>query len=153
MTRKTSTFRQLSVNGIGNMNAVKTISAIILGLSLLALVVLAVATLFSTGGSGVLLGTEAGLEASTARWSALGESYAPDYEAVAAASSARYSAMGEALARSQGGTAELGRWKALGERYSPDFMTVAAVGSARYSALGDLHLSRIQAGNEASAAR
>ncbi|NIV31886.1 MAG: hypothetical protein GWN58_21090, partial [Anaerolineae bacterium] len=73
MTRKTSTFNQLSVDGIGNMHAVKAISAIILGLSLLALVVFAVIALFSTGGSEISLGTEAGLEASSARWGALGE--------------------------------------------------------------------------------
>ena len=73
MTRKSSTLSQLSVNGMGNIHAVKTISAIILGLSLLALVVVAVVMLLSAGGPEVSTGTAAGIEASSARWSALGE--------------------------------------------------------------------------------
>ena len=120
MTRKSSTLSQLSVNGMESVQVLKTISAIILGLSLLALVVVAVIMVFSAGGPEVSTGTAAGIEASSARWSALGESYAPDYEAVAAASSARYSAMGESLARSKASVADVARWNALAERFTPD---------------------------------
>lgn len=43
----------------------------------------------------VLSRVAAGIDASSARWAALGATYAPDYEAIATVNSARWAALGE----------------------------------------------------------
>ena len=74
-------------------------------------------------------------------------------EAGIEASAARWSAMGEYFARMKALAADAARWNALGESFTPDYGTIAAVSSARYSALGDLYRGKIEAGIEASSAR
>jgi hypothetical protein len=78
--------------------------------------------------------------ASTARWVALAEQFAPDLEASAAASSARYSAMAAALGRAVS-DASTARWIALGKAYAPDYEKIAAASAARWTALAD-HYTR-----------
>ena len=57
--------------------------------------------------------------ADTARWTALGEQYTPDYETIAAVSSAR--------------------WSALAGYYGTDYSAIADVSSARWSALAEVY--------------
>lgn len=52
-------------------------------------------TLISAVRPEVSSGVAAGIEASSARWAALGATYTPDYEAIAAVNSARWAALGK----------------------------------------------------------
>jgi hypothetical protein len=67
--------------------------------------------------SSVTHDTEAGVDASSARWTALGAYYTAKYEAAAAASSAR--------------------WTALGAYYTAKYEAAAAASSARYEAIAE----------------
>ena len=106
MARKSGTFSQMSLSRIENLRVIKTVSVVALGLGVLGLAIALIAMVVTAAGSGVTMGTLTGLEASAARWSALGESYAPDYEAVAAVSSDRWTSMGEFVARSRARSAD-----------------------------------------------
>lgn len=68
---------------------------LVVGLIAMVLVVAAIISMVFAVRLDVSSGVAAGIEASSARWVALGGAYGPDYEASADASSARWSAMGE----------------------------------------------------------
>ena len=162
MTRKSNTFGQLSVNGIGTINTVKAVSAGILGLSLLALVVIVAGMLLSAGQAQLPSGTAAGLEASSARWTAIGEVFAQekalaarDYGRIASVSAARYSALGDFYQGkiAAGVEASSARWAALGRSFAANYEAISDASSARWSALGDFYRGKVEAGLEASSAR
>jgi hypothetical protein len=174
-SQNSSTLKQASLNRLENIQVVKMIAAIALGLGLVALAVVVVMLVFSADGTDAESATAAGLEASSARWSALGESYAPDYEAIADADSARYGALAEryvpdyeraaaansarwtamavAVSEAEARTADAARWSAMAERYAPDYKSIAQTSSDRWSAVGELYRSKVEAGLDASAAR
>ena len=84
-----------------------------------------------------------GIDASAARWNALGAHYAPDYEAIAAVNSARWNALGAYFgADSKARVADAARWNALGAHYAPDYEAIAAVNSARWNALGESYAAK-----------
>jgi hypothetical protein len=88
--------------------------------------------------------TVSGIEADSARWTALAASYAPDYAAAAAASSARYQAMAqyfgaESARHERGVAADTARWAALATQYPARYERSAAAGSARYQALAQYY--------------
>jgi ketosteroid isomerase-like protein len=107
-----------------NLGQIKP-SVVVMGLVLLLLAAATAVLVALVVNPGPPSGIEAGIEASAARWSALGAHYAkPDYEAIASVNSARY----EALARhygqevtnlERGQQANTARWVALGEYYAP----------------------------------
>jgi hypothetical protein len=106
------------------------------------------------------LDLERSLEASSARWSALGEYYTTRYEAAAAASSARYSALADHYnARYEAAAlASSARYQALAEFYGAGGYPSVAAGvdasSARWSALGAYYAQRYyEATATASSAR
>ena len=107
MTRKTNTLNL--TNSMEHFTTVKLISAIVLVLSVLALTVVAALTVPSLIAPAVQNGTAAGVDASTARWTALGEYYS-----------------GESTAR----TADAARWPSLGEFFAHDYEGVASIDSA-----------------------
>jgi hypothetical protein len=67
-------------------------------------------------------GIEAGVDASSARWAALGAYHTTKYEAAAAASSAR--------------------WAALGAYYTAKYEAAAAASSARYQAMAEWYIQK-----------
>ena len=73
-------------------NQVLALGLILVALLLASASVYLLAPVLSTGGSS---GAAAGIEAASARWSALGAFYMARYEAAAAASSARWQALGQ----------------------------------------------------------
>ena len=83
-----------------------------------------------------------GIDASAARWNALGAHYAPDYEAIAAVNSARWNALGAYFTESKARVADAARWNALGAHYAPDYQAIAAVNSARWNALGEWYAAK-----------
>jgi hypothetical protein len=133
MEHKSATLDLVGIDLKGSFLGHRGTPTVVAGLVVLLLSVVAVAGglfLFEPGASS---GIAAGIEATSARWSALGASYAPDYETIAEVSSARYTA----LARSFGRSADSARWAALGASYAPDYETIAEVSSARYTALAE----------------
>jgi len=98
-------------------------------------------------------GIERGIDAASARWSALGEYYL----AKADADSARWVALGEFyLAKDRGIDADSARWVALGEYYTAKAAAVQRgidASTARYQAMGRLYPSDLAANPELSAAR
>ena len=139
MNRKSGTLSILSFNGMENILALKPISTIVLGLSALVLVVVALLAGMPLSDSGGLPGISAGVEASSARWTALGAHFAPDYGAIATVNAARLNALGEYFGKSKARAADAARWNALGAHFAPDYEAIAAVNSARWSALGALY--------------
>lgn len=109
--------------------------ALALGMLLLALTVATVLIVVPTLGRTVSAPTSLGIDAGSARWTALGVAYAPDYEAVAAVSSARWTALGEDYAPFQARAADAARWTALAARYPARYERSHAAGAARYQAL------------------
>ncbi|MEJ2735968.1 MAG: hypothetical protein P8189_20780 [Anaerolineae bacterium] len=109
----------------------------LLGLVLLVLVVVALVGVMAVLGRGDSQGTVASLEAASARWTALGASYAPDYEAIVAVNSARWAALGESYTYSAVRATDSARWTSLGASYAPDYEAITAVSSARWAALGE----------------
>ena len=116
----------------------------------LAAVMLAAATVYllvsviSPDGSS---GIAAGVEASSARWTALGEYYAPESNAAAAASSARWTALGEhyraeSLRAERSANASSARWSALGAYHLARYEAAAAASSARYQAMADWYAAK-----------
>jgi hypothetical protein len=131
MNRK-STLNLSSTFGMEFILQRKTVSTIVLGLLLLALAFGAVFAVMSVFEPRLLSGTSAGIEASSARWAALGRTFGTE---------------------SKARLADSARWAALGEFYTPNYEAISTVNSARWTALGDFYQAKIQAGIEASAAR
>jgi hypothetical protein len=105
---------------------------VVLGLLAVALVAAgAYAVLPATSPEGAS-GAAAGVEASSARWAAMGSHF-------------------EAQMRAR--AADTARWAALGEQYGHDYRMIAAIDSARWSALGRHYQSRVAAGVRAGSAR
>ena len=71
------------------------IAMLVLGLAALVLAMVAVVAGMGAIEPGVPVAAAVTVDASSARWSALGKHYAPDYEAIAAVNSARWNALGE----------------------------------------------------------
>lgn len=85
-----------------------------------------------------------GIDASAARWTALGVYYAPDYEAIATVNAARWTALAQHFdAESRGRVADAARWNALGARYTAqekqDLQRGIDASAARYSAIAQYH--------------
>ena len=127
----------------------------------LAAVVLAAATVYllvSVINPDASSGIAAGVEASSARWSALGATYAPDRSAATAAGSARWTALGAYhLARYEAAAAaSSARYQALAEYYNTEAASLVpsmTADSTRWTALGAYHLARYEATAAASSAR
>ena len=139
MTHKASALSMVWNDGKRESQALKATMIVVLSLVAVALAVASVYVLVTglrpEAGSGIA----AGIEASTARWAALGELYAHDYEAVAAVDSARYSGLGaQYLSKIAAGVeASSARWAALGTYQMVRYEAAAAASSARYQALGE----------------
>ena len=132
MKSKSTALNLSSTFGMESILQRKTMSTLVLGLLLLALAFGAVFAVMSVIEPRLLSGTSAGLEASSARWAALGEYFG---------------------AESRVRSADAARWSALGEYYAPNYEAIAAVNSARWSALGNLYRNRLETSLEASSAR
>ena len=98
---------------------------VVMGLALFLLAAAAAALVVAVVEPAASAGIEAGIEASSARWRALGEYYTPDYEAITAVNSARYEAMARHygkevadLERSE--QASTARWVAMGAHYAEE---------------------------------
>ena len=146
MERKSATLNLVWSDLKGGFLVHKRLPTIVAGSVVLLLAVVAllgVMSVFDRGGSP---GITAGIEAASARWTALGASYAPDYEAIAAVSSARYTALGESYGHSAARAADSARWSALGASYTPDYDAIAAVSSARWTALGESYTAKAALG-------
>ena len=124
MERKSATLSLLWPNLKGGVLVDNRIPTIVAGLAVLVLAVVVVLLAFSATELGVSPGTVAGVEAASARWSALGEYYA------------------ESRARA----ADAARWSALGAQYAPDYEAIAAVSSARWSALAESYAEEVVQG-------
>jgi hypothetical protein len=135
MNRKAGTLSMVWTEG-ARVPLARYLFLLVLGLAAVMLAAASIYHLMSVLSPGASSGVAAGVEAASARWSALGAHYAPDYEAIATASSARWSALGEYLSKAKARAADTARWNALGAHYAPDYEAIATVSSARWSALG-----------------
>jgi hypothetical protein len=155
MSHKVSTFNVGRVRGKGESRVRKEVVLAILISAAVVLVAASVWALMSMARPAVASGVAAGVEASSARWAALGAHYTRDYEAIAAVSSARWNALSDYYRTrvAAGVEASSARWAALGAHYARDFEAIAAVSSARWSALGDCYLARYEAAAATSSAR
>ena len=138
----------------------------------LAVVLLAAATVYllvSVISPDASSGIAAGVEASSARWTALGQFYAAetlraDHSAAAAADSARWTALGdyyaaEALRAERSADASAARYQAMAEFYNSHAASLepgTMADSARWTALGDYYTAKAlhaERSADASAAR
>ena len=95
MSQKVDTLSMVRMDGERISQARKQVIVVVVSLMAVALVAVSAYLLVSVFGPDVSPEIVAGVEASSARWSAMGVAYAPDYEAIAEVSSARWSALGE----------------------------------------------------------
>ena len=155
MSDKVNTLHVGWMGGKGESRVRKEVVLAVLISAAVVLVAASVWALMSVARPGVSSGVAAGVEASSARWAALGAHYTRDYEAIAAVNSARWSALGDYYRDrvSAGVEASSARWAALGAHLTRDYEAIAAVSSARWSALGANYLARYEAAAAASSAR
>jgi hypothetical protein len=146
MERKSATLNLVGIDLKGSFLFHKRLPTLLAGLMILLLAVVAVMGGMSLFGPGASSRIAAGVDAASARWSALGASYTPDYEAVAAVSSARYTVLAESYELSAARSADSARWSALGASYAPDYEAIAAVSSARWSALAESYTDKAAQG-------
>ena len=114
MSRMSGTANLFWIDGGMGVFVRRNVNMLLLGLLVLALATFGVLAVNSLSGPSVSLGVAAGLEASTARWSALG---------------AQFSEAGAQAADSA-------RWSALAAHFAPNYELVATTSSARWNALG-----------------
>ena len=95
MTHQEGTVGELWSGGRSNSQGHKRVMIVALSLLAVALAVASIYLFVSTSRTDAGSGIMAGVEASSARWNALGAANAPDYATVADVSSARWSALGE----------------------------------------------------------
>ncbi|MEJ2734959.1 MAG: hypothetical protein P8189_15560, partial [Anaerolineae bacterium] len=137
MERKSATLDFVGIDLKGGILGHRGFQTLVAGLVVLLLAVVAVVGVTSVFEGRASSRIGAGVEAASARWAALGASYAPDPGTIAEVSSARWSALGESFGHAAARSADSARWAALGASYAPDYEAIAEVSSARWTALGE----------------
>jgi len=128
-------------------------------LAVLSLIAILVAGIFLSAPSalavalkdgGLSAKEQLGLEASSARWAAVGRFYADQLERAAATDSARWAAAGRFYTDrfERAAAADAARWAAAGLFYSNLFERAAVVSSARYSAMAVFYAGGLVAGSD-----
>jgi hypothetical protein len=151
MIRKSGTLSLLWTSGREAALTHKGISTLVLGLSALALAVVAALLVMSAIKPGAPSSIASGVEASAARLNALARYYGAktaNLERSAAASAARWNGLATAYAldSERAAAASAARWNGLAAAYALDSGRAAAASSARYQGLADWYARKAGSG-------